>query len=108
MNITTLVNYVVQTGGTSQGSISSSRCREQEISLKVPGAGVVRSLEWRQVFSNLSHPSRCISPVMLGKAPLSGPPALSLVTRAECHSALTAVPYPIVYFQYAFVLDLNA
>jgi len=50
MNISTSVNYVVQTGGTSQGSISSSRCREQEISLKVPGAGVVRSLEWRQVF----------------------------------------------------------
>jgi hypothetical protein len=50
MNITTSVNYVVQTGGTSQSSISCSRHREQEISLKVPEAGVVRSLEWRQVF----------------------------------------------------------
>jgi hypothetical protein len=36
--------------GHSQSSISRSRRREQEISLKVPGAGVVRSLEWRQVF----------------------------------------------------------
>jgi len=36
--------------GHSQSSISRSRHREQEISLKVPGAGGVRSLKWRQVF----------------------------------------------------------
>jgi hypothetical protein len=72
MNITTSVNYVVQTGGTPQSSISRSGL-EPEISLKVPGCrgckipGVEAGFE----NGNLSHPSGCISSVvMLGKAPL--------------------------------------